>query len=208
MALIPLADIRSVGYARVSTADQRLDLQLDALRAAGVMEDNLHVEKPMSATSKRKPALNLAIMDLRPGDTMVVWRLDRIARNIRELYARLDQIAAAGAGLKSLTENFDFSTASGKLILGFLALMADFERQLTIERTKAGMQALKARGHSLGAPRLMDEPKAKRAMELLRSGIGGPETAKKLGLATSTIYAYFTVKRKGNKVVVKRKRKL
>src|ERR1700690_4057806 len=92
-----LVDIRNVGYARVSTADQRLDLQLDALRAHGVMEDNLHVEKPMSATAKVRPALNLAIMDLRPGDTMVVWRLDRIARNIRELYARLDQIAEKGA---------------------------------------------------------------------------------------------------------------
>ena len=196
-----------VGYARVSTPEQRLDLQLDALRAAGVLEDNLHIEEPGSATKKKRPALDLAIMDLRPGDTLVVWRLDRLARSMTELYKRLDQVKAQGASFKSLTEHFDFTTAIGQLVMGIVAIMAQFERQLTIERTKAGMAALKRRGKILGAPRLLDEAKVKRAMALLKAGEGGPETAKKLGVATSTIYAYFTVKRKGNKVIVTGKRK-
>lgn len=200
-------DTRFVGYARVSTQEQRLDLQLDALRAAGVMEDNLHVEQ-ISATAKKRPALELAIMDLRPGDTLLVWRLDRIARSIQELYKRLDQVKAQGAAFKSLTEHFDFTTATGMLILGFLALMAQFERQLTVERTKAGMQALKDRGAILGAPRLMDEAKVKRAAALLKKpGATGASVAKKIGVATSTIYAYFTVTRVRGKRIVKRKLK-
>ena len=89
-----------VGYARVSTADQKLELQLDALRKAGVHEDNLHVEK-VSGASTRRPALDLAIMDLREGDTLLVWRIDRLARSVRELNARLDQIYKKGANFRS-----------------------------------------------------------------------------------------------------------
>ena len=103
-----------VGYARVSTADQNLDLQIEALRKAGVKEDNLHVEKVSGAASKR-PALDLAIMDLRPGDTLLVWRLDRFARSMRDLYARLDRVYAKGAKFRSLTESFDFDTFTGQV---------------------------------------------------------------------------------------------
>ena len=90
-----------VGYARVSTADQKLDLQLDALRKAGVHEDNLHIEK-VSGASTRRPKLDLAIKDLREGDTLLVWRIDRLARSVRELNARLDQIYKKGASFRSL----------------------------------------------------------------------------------------------------------
>lgn len=201
-----LPNIRMVGYARVSTADQRLDLQVDALKAAGVHDDNLHVEK-ISAASKRRPQLDMAIKDLRPQDTLVVWRLDRLARNMRELYTRLDQIKEAGASFKSLTEHFDFSSATGQLVLGFLGLMAQFERQLTIERTKAGMQALKERGHKLGRTVAFTPAKQARALKMVRAGRGVPAACKAVRVSRATFYGYFVVKRKGSKVTVtKRKR--
>src|SRR6185436_1039564 len=133
-----------VGYARVSTADQNLNMQIEALRAAGVKDDNLHIEK-VSGASQKRPALELAIKDLGSGDTLVVWRLDRLARSMKQLYARLDQIYAKGASFRSLTENFDFNTTSGRFILGILGLVAEFERQIIAARTSAGIAALKER---------------------------------------------------------------
>lgn len=199
-------DIRMVGYARVSTADQRLDLQTDALKAAGVMDENLWVEK-LSATSKNRPALELAIKDLRPLDTLVVWRLDRLARNMRELYFRLDQIKEAGASFKSLTEHFDFSSATGQLVLGFLGLMAQFERQLTIERTKAGMQALKERGHTIGRAIEFTPAKQLRAVKMVRAGKTVEDAVKAVDVSKATFYGYFAVHRKGGRVIVTRRKK-
>jgi DNA invertase Pin-like site-specific DNA recombinase len=201
-----------VGYARVSTEDQKLDLQLDALRRAGVLEDNLHVEKVSGAASKR-PALDNAIKDLREGDTFVVWRLDRLARNMRQLYARLDAIYAKGAGFRSLTENFDFSTISGKFILGILGLVAEFERQIISQRTSAGIAALKERrgkGYKWGRKLYMTPDKVKLAGDYLngRNGkphLSGPETAKKLKTSTASIYANWKQAGKG---VFIRKRKV
>lgn len=154
-----------IGYARVSTADQVLTLQIDALKAAGCF--HIHEEPAKSGAAKSRPVLDMAIKDLRPGDTLVVWRLDRLSRSIRDLYDRLGQIEAAGAGFRSLTEAFDFTTATGRLILGMLAIMAEFERQLTIERTKAGMASLKARGLELGAPKKLDKKLKAKAKKML-----------------------------------------
>jgi DNA invertase Pin-like site-specific DNA recombinase len=187
-----------VGYARVSTADQKLELQLDALRKAGVREDNLHVEK-VSAASTRRPALELAIKDLRQGDTLLVWRLDRLARSMRELYKRLDQIHAKGARFKSLTEAFDFDTVSGKFVLGILGLATEFERQVIAQRTAAGIAALKARrgkSHSWGRKVIMTPEKIKIAGDYLngRNGkprLSGPKTAAKLGVSTAAVYQHW-----------------
>lgn len=194
-----------VGYARVSTMEQRLDLQLDALRKVGVKEDNLHIEK-VSATSKNRPALELAIKDLHEGDVFVVWRLDRLARSMRDLYARLDQIYEAGASFKSLTENFDFGTATGKFVLGILGLVAELERQLTIQRTKAGMQAVIERGGKLGAERKMTVEKIAKAKALLVKGKSVQEVAIKLKVSKPSIYGHFKIKRKGGKIVVTRRK--
>ena len=187
-----------VGYARVSTEDQSLDLQTDALLAAGVRPDNLHVEKVSGASAKR-PALDFAIMDLRPGDTLVVWRLDRFARSMRQLYARLDQVYAKGAYFRSLTESFDFGTIAGKLVLGVLGLVAEFERQLTAQRTAAGIAALKARkgkNHRWGPKVIMTPEMITLAGDYLlgRNGkpkLKGPATAKKLRVSVASIYAYW-----------------
>lgn len=177
-----------IGYARVSTREQNLDLQLNALKALGCWEIR-HEE--VSASSKKRPALDIAIKNLRPGDTLVVWRLDRLARNMRELYERLDQIAEQGASFKSITESFDFSTATGQLILGFMGLMAQFERQLTIERTKAGLEAAVARGVDLGAPRKFTEKKRAEARKLLKVGkMSKKDIARKLGISDTRLYSF------------------
>ena len=188
-----------VGYARVSTEDQRLDLQTDALTAAGVLPDNLHVEKVSGASAKR-PALDMAIKDLREGDTLVVWRLDRLARSMRQLYGRLDQIYAKGGYFRSLQEGFDFGTISGKLVLGVLGLVAEFERQLISQRTTAGIAALKARkgkGYKWGRELYMTPKRIEQVGKMLNGGMSGPKIAKKLGVSTASIYGYWKQSGKG-----------
>lgn len=154
---------------------------------------NIHVEKVSGASSKR-PALEFAIKDLRAGDTLVVWRLDRLARSMRQLYASLDRIYAKGAGFRSLSESFDFGTASGKLVLGVLGLVAEFERQIISQRTAAGIAAVRARrddGGTWGPKVYMTPERIKRVGELLHKGISGPEVAKKLGISAATVYAHW-----------------
>lgn len=188
-----------IGYARVSTQDQSLSLQTDALKKAGC---SIIREEKISGAKRIREELDMAIKDLRPGDTLVVWRLDRLSRSIKDLYERLAQIEVAGAGFKSLTEAFDFTTATGRLILGMLAIMAEFERQLTIERTKAGMAVLRDKGFTLGAPKKLDaklRAKAKKMLaEKVRKKIGNKTVwrkrytkeavAKALKVSTGTVY--------------------
>lgn len=176
-----------IGYARVSTEDQKLDLQLQALEAAGVLREDVYVEK-VSGASKKRPSLDLAIKALRPDDTLVVWRLDRIARNVRELYRRIDDINSMEASFHSLTERFDFSTATGKLILGFLGLMADFERQLTIERTTAGIAAWKARGGKPGRQVTFTKDKQAKARAMVKQGMTIRAVAAKMGVSSSLLH--------------------
>jgi DNA invertase Pin-like site-specific DNA recombinase len=193
-----------VGYARVSTEDQSLDLQTDALLAAGVLPDNLHVEKVSGASAKR-PALDLAIKDLREGDTLVVWRLDRLARSMRQLYSRLDQIYAKGAYFRSLQESFDFGTVSGKLVLGVLGLVAEFERQIIAQRTAAGIAALKARsgnGYHWGRAVYMTPERIKLVGDFLngRNGkprMSGPKIAKRMKISTASVYGHWQQTGKG-----------
>ena len=152
-----------IGYARVSTRDQELRLQLDALKEAGCF--NIYEEHASASKGRKRPKLELALIDLRPGDTLVVWRLDRLARNMRELYRILDRVHESGAGFKSLKENIDLSTPLGRLLLGVFGALAQFEAELTAERTSAGIRAIQARGLQYGAkPKLS----AKRAAELVR----------------------------------------
>lgn len=189
-----------VGYARVSTEDQNLDLQIRALKEAGVLDDNIHTDK-ISGASQKRPGLELAIKDLREGDVFVVWRIDRLARSMRQLYARLDQIYGKGASFRSLQENFDFGTVSGKLVLGVLGLVAEFERQIIAQRTSAGIQALKARNGrgnwQWGREVYMTPERIKRVGELLNSGMSGPKVAKKMKISTASVYAFWKQAGKG-----------
>jgi DNA invertase Pin-like site-specific DNA recombinase len=175
-----------VGYARVSTEDQNLDMQVRALLAAGVHPDRIFKEH-VSGASKNRPELDLALMELRPGDTLVVWRIDRLARTSKELFRRLETIAANGAGFKSLTENFDFSSSMGKFVLGILGLVAEFERHITIERTKAGLAAARARGLKLGTAPVLTPEKQQKARAMLKEGMRQIDIARKLKVSLSTL---------------------
>jgi len=181
-----------LGYARVSTEEQNLDMQIAALKRAGVKDQDIYVEKVSTRKSKR-PVLDQVISEIRPGDKFIVWKLDRIARSRADLYKRLDQISEAGASLQSLTENFDFSTTIGRLILGVFILIAEFERSLISERTSAGMQALKARGATLGRRPKLDEAGIQKALALLQSGEHSKaEVARRVGVSPTALNNYFT----------------
>lgn len=184
---------RLVGYARVSTQEQSLDLQKDALTAFGCV--NTYEEKRSAGGKNKRPALDLAIKELRQGDTLVVWRLDRLARSMKEFYKRMEQIESCGANFHSITENFDFTTAMGKFVLGVLALVAELERQLTIQRTKAGLESVRKRGVKLGAATKLDDD-MKRKVQKLAALKGGDrmrvqDIADRCGIAMSTIFAAF-----------------
>jgi len=186
-----------VGYARVSTQDQNLDMQIEALRKAGVKPDNIHTEK-VSGASQKRPALNLAIMDLRRGDTLVVWRLDRFARSMRQLYANLDRVYAKGAFFRSLTEDFDFGTAAGKLVLGVLGLVAEFERQLISHRTAAAIASVRARrpDKRWGKKVYMTPERIALVGDYLNGRNGkpqltGPQIADKMKISTASVYAFW-----------------
>lgn len=187
---------RVIAYCRVSTLEQKLDLQLDAVRKAGALDDNIHVEK-VSGASKRRAALDLAIMDLREGDTLVVWRLDRLARNMRDLLARMEAIEKAGATFKSLTESFDTKTPGGRFLIYVLGAVAELERQLTIERTTAGIKAWVGRGGEPGRKLKMDKATIAKAKRLLRKeGMTVKKVAKRLRVTPSSLYNYQISKRR------------
>lgn len=186
-----------IGYARVSTEDQELRLQIDALQAAGCW--NIWQEKRSASRGKRRPELDKAMLDLRPGDTLVVWRLDRLARNARELYARLDQIYGAGANFKSLQEQFDFQTPMGKFVLGILALVAELEAQMTAHRTKAGIAAIKERGLRYGARPVLTKAQLRRLREFRKQGEAINVLAKRFKVSTGTIYNYLRQRTKPEK---------
>lgn len=178
-----------VGYARVSTDDQDLSLQIEALRRAGVADVNIHREKA-SAVAKVRQGLDDAILDLRPGDEFIVWRLDRVARDVRELYKRLDEIKKQGATFRSLNEQFDTGTASGRLALNIAAAFAQFERDVIGERTRAGMKLRMEQGQRMGRePSLSDEDR-KKALALLRKGARVRDVALTFGVSEGTIRNY------------------
>jgi len=147
-----------IGYARVSTDEQDVDHQVQALKAAGchpIYTDTV------SGKSKERKVLSRILRDLRPQDTLVVTQLDRIARNIRQFYEIMDLIYGAQATFKSLKEDFDFNKSIGRFIIGILALVAQFEADLISDRTKSGLDAARARGMKIGQPKIFtDEMRA------------------------------------------------
>ena len=186
-----------IGYARVSTKDQDLRMQVAALEKAGCW--NIYKEH-RSATRGPRPELDLALMDLRPGDTLIVWKLDRFARSTRELYRLLDRVNSAGATFKSLTEQWDLTTAIGRLLLGLMGILAEFEASLTAERTGAGIAALKAQGFLYGARPKLDAAKAKELIKLRKAGWSIPRLAVRFHISTASVQNYMKraqLRRKG-----------
>jgi DNA invertase Pin-like site-specific DNA recombinase len=184
-----------VGYARVSTDDQRLDLQIDALTKAGVLPQNLHTDT-VSAAAKRRVGLENAFLDCRKGDTLIVWRLDRLARSIRDLLTHTEKLAAKGCNFRSLTENFDTATAGGRFMFHIIGALADFERQLVIERTQAGMAALKRRGVAVGRKKVMTAKAIQQANAMLRKGETMKAVAKHFRVKPQTLYNVGVSKRR------------
>jgi len=184
-----------VGYMRVSRADgsQSTDLQRDALLSAGVETDALYEDKA-SGKKEDRPELASCLKALRSGDTLIVWKLDRLGRDLRHLVNIVHDLTQRGIGLKVLTGQgaaIDTTTASGKLVFGIFAALAEFERELISERTVAGLAAARARGRTGGRPYKMTPAKIRLAM----ASMGQPETnvaalCEELGITRQTLYRH------------------
>ena len=179
---------RMIGYMRVSTNEQRMDLQREALLRAGVLLDNLF-EDTASGASRTRPGLRLAMMDAREGDTFIVWKLDRLARSVAELVKIAEEFDQQGIKFRSLTEAIDTSTAMGRFFYHSLGAFAQFERDLNKERTRAGMRAAKERGSLVGAPKRITPEMIMTARRLIIADpVGGYRVAaKKLRIGRSTL---------------------
>src|SRR5262249_8569757 len=183
-----------IGYARVSTDEQNLDLQRDAMLKAGLAAKDLYAEKVTGVTSER-PGLQAALTHLREGDTLIVWRLDRLGRSLKHLIETVTILKEQGVAFRSLTENIDTSTATGTLVFQIFGALAEFERNLIKERTVAGLNAARARGRTGGRPR--HNPNSGRvafAKRLYRdSRMSIPEILKTLKISKATLYRWLDI---------------
>jgi DNA invertase Pin-like site-specific DNA recombinase len=176
-----------VGYARVSTVEQNIDLQLSALREAGC--EKLYQDH-MSGTKANRPGLDMALEVLRKNDTLVVWKLDRLGRTVKGLIDLVSQLQLKGINFKSITDNVDTTTPSGRFFFHMMASLAQMERELIAERTKAGLDAAKAKGRVGGRKRKMTQSKIESAKQLLASGILPKDVAQDLGVSIPTLYRW------------------
>src|SRR3712207_1720957 len=178
-----------IGYARVSTGEQTLDLQLDALAGAGCAKT--YTETASGATAER-PVLAEVLGYLRSGDTLVVWRLDRLGRSLKHLIETVAALAERGIGFKSVTEQIDTTTSGGKLVFHVFGALAEFERDLIRERTQAGLRVARARGRTGGRPKVLaDAKKAALAQALYDGGQADVATiCTTLGISRATFYRY------------------
>lgn len=180
-----------IGYARVSTADQSVDLQVDALRAAGC--ERVYEEIASGAKAERL-VLTQVINQLRPTDVLVIWKLDRLGRSLRHLIELVNTLLEKNVGLVSLNDPIDTTTPQGRLSFNLFAALAEFERDLTRERTQAGLSAARTRGRKGGRPKGIPaaaEATACAAETLYRERkLSVQEIARRLGISKSTLYAY------------------
>lgn len=178
--------MKLVGYARVSTNDQETRLQRDALQAAGA---SWVYEEKASAVAKR-PELERCLAGIRPGDVLVVWKLDRLARSLRDLLTILERLHAAGAGIRSLTEPIDTATPAGMLMVQVLGAVAQFERSIIRERVVAGQRAARARGQRWGRPRtLRDDVEYEVVDRYLDGGVTYAQLSREYGVSTGVVRA-------------------
>ena len=177
-----------IGYARVSTEDQHLHLQIDALKKAGC--EKIFTDE-ISGMKSERPGLREAMAFVRPGDTLVVWRLDRLGRSLKDLIQRVEELKERQVQFRSLTENIDTSSSGGKFMFHVFSALAEFERDLIRERTMAGLTAARARGRLGGRPRAMAQEKIKMAASLMRDpSVSVQEICTNLGISRTTLYRY------------------
>ena len=177
-----------IGYARVSTDDQNLDLQLDALHRADITDDCLYSDTASGKDAERKE-LAACLKALREGDTLVVWRLDRLGRSLPDLVRIIGELEKKGVGFESLTEKIETSSAAGKLVFHVFAALAEFERNLIRERTRAGLVAARARGRSGGRRPKLTPQQIKEIKRLMTDPtIPVSQIAERYNVSRTTIY--------------------
>ena len=176
-----------IGYARVSTQDQNLDLQTEALTKAGckrIFNDKI------SGSRAERPGLTKALEMLREGDTLIVWKLDRLGRSVKNLVDLVGELHKQGIQFKSLTDAIDTGTPSGRFFFHVMASLAEMERELTLERTRAGLEVARQLGRKGGRKRQMTDSKIESAKKLLASGIPPRDVATNLGISVPTLYRW------------------
>ncbi|HRI93770.1 MAG TPA: recombinase family protein [Accumulibacter sp.] len=182
-----------IGYARVSTRDQKPHLQLDALQESGCERI---FEETASGAKRDRPELKAVLDFMRAGDNLVVWKLDRLARSTRQLLETVEALELRGIGLKILTQNIDTTNAGGRLIFTVFSAIAEFEREIIRERTRAGLDAARSRGRTGGRPRALSDKDLKEARVLLTDPeITVEDVARRLGVGPSTLYRYLPAAR-------------
>lgn len=185
-----------IGYARVSTEDQNLSLQSDALTKAGC--ERVYSDK-ISGRSTDRSGLKEALGQLRTGDTLMVWKLDRLGRSVKHLIELVSKLEADGVGFRSTTDGIDTSTPSGRFFFHVMASLAQMERELIVERTQAGLRAARERGILGGRRRSMTDSKIDAAKKLLYAGTAPKEVAATIGVSVPTLYRWLPA---GNRVEV------
>ena len=176
-----------IGYARVSTQDQHLDLQSEALTKAGC--EKIFNDK-ISGSRAERPGLTKALEMLREGDTLVVWKLDRLGRSVKNLVDLVGELHQQGIQFKSLTDAIDTGTPSGRFFFHVMASLAEMERELTVERTRAGLEVARQLGRKGGRRRQMTESKIESAKKLLANGVPPRDVAMNLGVSVPTLYRW------------------
>lgn len=176
-----------IGYARVSTQDQNLELQLKALKKIGCKKN---YQDQISGAKNNRPGLQLALEVLRKGDTLVVWKLDRLGRSVKGLVDLVNELHQNGTHFKSITDNVDTSTPSGRFFFHIMASLAQMERELVAERTRAGLAAARVQGRIGGRKRKMTKSKIESAKKLLASGTLPKDVARNLGVSIPTLYRW------------------
>ena len=176
-----------IGYARVSTQDQNLDLQTEALTKVGCKK--IYNDK-ISGSRAERPGLTKALEMLREGDTLVVWKLDRLGRSVKNLVDLVGELHQQGIQFKSLTDAIDTGTPSGRFFFHVMASLAEMERELTVERTRAGLEVARQLGRKGGRRRQMTESKIESAKKLLANGVPPRDVATNLGISVPTLYRW------------------
>lgn len=175
-----------VGYARVSTDEQKLDLQIQALERAGCAF--IETDHGQSGTNFERSGLEAAMQRLTTGDTLVVWRLDRLGRSLSGLVGIMEELGRRGIHFRSITENIDTGSSGGKLMFHMMAALAEFERSIISERTKAGMAAAKTKGKRLGRPKALTEDQLRQAKHKIVSlGVSRKHVAKEMNVCPRTL---------------------
>ena len=184
---VPASEGRLIGYVRVSTAEQNTDLQYDALVRAGCA---VIYEDKITGVSRDRTGLDAAMLDIRPGDKLVVWRLDRLGRSIPHIMTIVAELGERGASLYSIGEGFDTGNEAGELYSTILAMIAHVERRMIVSRTRAGLAAAKERGVKIGAPRKMTQDQVKAARIMMKRGIKAHTIAFDFGVGRATLFRY------------------